>query len=228
MSSSRALHMLKIVGNGALALVIFDCDGVLVDSERIAVRVSAAGLTALGWALSEAEVTERFLGRSDTYVRDQVAQRLGARVADEWAVEFQRRSRKAFESELRPVDGVVEALDAITTPTCVASSGTHENIRHSLGLVGLLGRFDGRIFSASEVTHGKPAADLFLYAAGAMKVAPALCAVVEDSPSGVEAGQAAGMHVFGYAGGVTTSDRLSGRGTVVFTEMRELPALLSR
>ncbi len=115
-----------------------------------------------------------------------------------------------------------------STPTCVASSGTHEKIRSSLGLVGLLERFDGRIFSASDVSRGKPAPDLFLHAAAAMKVAPARCAVVEDSTSGVEAARTAGMRAFGYAGGVTTPDRLRGPGTIVFNDMRELVALLSR
>jgi HAD superfamily hydrolase (TIGR01509 family) len=213
---------------GPLDLVIFDCDGVLVDSERIAVRVSSAGLTERGWPISEAEVIERFLGRSDAYIHEQVLERLGATIANEWAGEFQRRYLEAFTSELRPVDGVVEALAAISTPTCVASSGTHEKIRHSLSLVGLLDRFENRIFSASDVTRGKPAPDLFLYTAAAMKVAPAGCAVVEDSPSGVEAARAAGMRVFGYAGGVTPGDRLKGRGTIVFDDMRELPMLLKQ
>ena len=139
-----------------------------------------------------------------------------------------RRLREAFASELRPVDGVVEALDAIRMSTCVASSGTHEKIRHSLGLVGLLDRFEGRIFSASHVARGKPAPDLFLHAAAVMKVAPARCVVVEDSPSGVAAAHAADIRVFGYAGGVIAADRLRSRGTIVFTDMRDLPALLSR
>lgn len=218
--------MLNAVPHGAPALVIFDCDGVLVDSERIAVRVSAAGLTERGWAISEAEVIERFVGRSDAYIGAEIAQRLGERVENEWRVESVRRLREVFVSELRPVDGIIEALDAITAPMCVASSGTHEKIRHSLSLVGLLDRFDRRIFSASDVARGKPAPDLFLHAAAAMNVAPARSAVVEDSASGVEAAHAAGMRVFGYAGGVTPPDRLRGRGTIVFDDMRKLPALL--
>jgi HAD superfamily hydrolase (TIGR01509 family) len=198
----------------------------LVDSERIAVRISAAGLTERGWPMSEAEVIDRFVGRTDEYIGGEIARRLGAEVEAEWRVESVRRLRAAFTSELRPVDGVVEALDAIVSPTCVASSGTHEKIRHSLGLVGLLDRFDGRIFSATDVAQGKPAPDLFLHAAAVMKVTPASCAVVEDSPSGVQAGRAAGMRVYAYAGGVTPADRLRGPGTVVFTMMSDLPALL--
>lgn len=220
--------MLNLMPKDVPALVIFDCDGVLVDSERIAVRVSAAGLTERGWTISEAEVIERFLGRSDAYMSAEIAQRLGERVENEWRVESVRRLHEAFASELRTVEGIVEALNAISSPTCVASSGTHEKIRTSLGLVGLLARFDGRIFSASDVAHSKPAPDLFLHAAAAMNVAPAHCAVVEDSPSGVQAAHAAGMRVFGYAGGVTPRDRLEGRGTIIFNDMRELPMLLER
>ncbi|MHB8631610.1 MAG: HAD family hydrolase [Candidatus Limnocylindria bacterium] len=209
-----------------MKLVIFDCDGVLVDSERIAVRVSAAGLTDLGWPMTEADVLDRFVGRSDDFIRGEVAGRLGADVADAWQVEFQRRYRQASAGGLKPVDGVIEALDAITTPTCVASSGTHEKIRYSLGLVGLLDRFDGRIFSVSDVERPKPAPDLFLHAATSLGVAPPECAVVEDSPAGVEAARAAGMRTFAYAGGLTPADRLAGAHTAVFADMRELPRLL--
>lgn len=197
-----------------------------MDSERIAVRVSAAGLRERGWAISEAEVIDRFVGRTDGYIGAEIARRLGAEVEAEWRVESVRRLREAFASELRPVDGIVEALDAISTPTCVASSGTHEKIRHSLRVAGLLDRFEGRIFSASDVAHGKPAPDLFLHAAAVMHVTPARCAVVEDSPSGVQAARAAGMRVYAYTGGVTRADRLRGPGTITFTAMRELPALL--
>ncbi len=102
---------------------------------------------------------ERFVGRSDAHIGAEIASRLGDRVESEWRIESVRRLREAFASELQPVDGVVEALNAIRTPTCVASSGTHEKIRHSLCLVGLLDRFEGRIFSASDVAHGKPAPD---------------------------------------------------------------------
>ena len=110
----------------------------------------------------------------------------------------------------------------------MASSGTHDKIRYSLGLVGLLERFDGRIFSVTDVSRPKPAPDLFEYAASRMRVEPSACAVVEDSPSGVEAARAAGMRAFSYAGGLTPRHRLEGLGTVVFNDMRELPTLISR
>ena len=121
---------------------------------------------------------------------------------------------------------MIEALDAIAVPTCVASSGTHERIRFSLGLTGLLERFEDRIFSATDVERGKPAPDLFLHAARSLGVDPSRCAVVEDSPFGVAAARSAGMRAFGYAGGLTAAERLEGPGTIVFEDMRELPGLL--
>lgn len=124
------------------------------------------------------------------------------------------------------MDGVVDALDQITIRKCVASSGTHEKMRYTLGLTGLYDRFDGHIFSATEVPNGKPAPDLFLYAAKKMGVSPADCVVIEDSAMGVKAARAAGMRVFAYGGGVTPAIKLEGPLTTVFTDMRQLPALL--
>jgi len=210
-----------------LQLVIFDCDGVLVDSERLAVRVEAAVLAELGWPLSQAEVIERFMGRSQAFMAQAILDRLGDRLPGDWQDRLDRRYRAAFDAELAPVDGVVEALDRIATPTCVASGGSHEMLRHTLGLTGLYDRFEGRIFSASEVAEGKPAPDLFLHAAARLGAEPAACAVVEDSRYGVEAARAAGMRAFGYTGGLTPPSRLAGPGTVLFDDMRRLPDLLA-
>jgi HAD superfamily hydrolase (TIGR01509 family) len=210
-----------------LQLVIFDCDGVLVDSERLAVRVEAAVLAELGWPLSQAEVIERFMGRSQAFMVQAIRDRLGGRLPDDWQDRLDRRYRAAFDAELTPVDGVVEALDRIATPTCVASGASHETLRLTLGLTGLYQRFEGRIFSASEVAEGKPAPDLFLHAAARMGAEPAACAVVEDSRYGVEAARAAGMLAFGYTGGLTPPERLAGPRTVLFDDMRRLPDLLA-
>ncbi len=207
-------------------LVIFDCDGVLVDSERLAIEVDVAVLARLGWTLTEAEVIERFVGVSDSHFRGEVARHLGRTLSHDWEAEFEPLYRSAFEAGLRPVEGIVEALDRITLPTCIASSGTHEKMRFTLGLTGLYHRFHGRIFSATEVAQGKPAPDLFLHAAERMGVAPAACAVVEDSAMGVAAARAAGMRVLAYAGGVTAAAKLQGPGTIVFDHMHELPGLL--
>ena len=208
-------------------LVIFDCDGVLVDSERIAVRVEAEYLAELGWPLTQAEIIERFMGHTTEYMDEAIEAQLGSRLPDDWKDQFHRRYREAFAAELVPVDGVLEALDRITVPTCVASSGSHDKLRFTLGHTGLYERFEGRIFSGYEVGSNKPAPDLFLHAAARMGAEPARCAVVEDTRSGVEAARAAGMRAFGYAGGLSSPERLEGEATVVFEDMRELPGLLA-
>ena len=209
-----------------VGLVIFDCDGVLVDSERIGVRIDVQVLAALGWVMTEAEVVERFMGRTDEYMTSQIEAQLGRPLPANWEEPFRHLYRAAFQAELKPIPGILEALDGIPTPTCVASSGTHERMRYTLGLTGLYSRFAGRIFGAGDVVRGKPAPDLFLHAADRMGVHPADCAVVEDSRYGIEAARAAGMRAFGYAGGLTPRHWLEGRGTVVFQDMRELPRLL--
>jgi HAD superfamily hydrolase (TIGR01509 family) len=203
-------------------LVIFDCDGVLVDSEPISNRALSDALTAAGCAMTIEETTGTFIGRSWPSCEAIVRERFG-RVPEGLHSEYRRRMREAFEAELRPVPGIVAALDAIDAPTCVASSGPHAKMRHTLGLVGLYDRFADRIFSADDVAHGKPAPDLFLHAAASMGFAPADCTVVEDSPVGVQAAGAAGMRVLGYAG--RTDPATLAAADAVFADMAELPAL---
>jgi HAD superfamily hydrolase (TIGR01509 family) len=210
-----------------LALLILDCDGVLVDSERLAVRIDVQVMAALGWVMTEAEIIERFVGRSDESIAKDIEAHLGRPLPASWITDFQHLYRAAFAEELKPVPGVVEALNQITLPTCVASSGSHDKMRYTLGLTGLYERFAGRIFSARDVARGKPAPDLFLHAAARMGVDPAACAVVEDSRYGVEAARAAGMLAFGFAGGLTPAERLRGPGTIVFSDMLELPGLVA-
>ncbi|MEU1077057.1 MULTISPECIES: HAD family hydrolase [unclassified Streptomyces] len=210
-----------------IELVIFDCDGVLVDSERIAARVQVALGAELGWPLTEDEVVDRFIGRSHAAIRNQVAAQLGEDTAATWSERFEQLHREAVDAELSPVEGLPEALDALTLPTCVASSGSHDKMRHTLGRTGLYERFAGRIFSATEVSRGKPAPDLFLHAARQMGVDPASCVVIEDSQPGVRAARAAGMRSFCYAGGLTPAERLEGPNTTVFSDMRKLPILIA-
>jgi HAD superfamily hydrolase (TIGR01509 family) len=210
-------------------LIVFDCDGVLVDSERLSIRVDAMFLDRLGWPMGEVEIVERFVGRSDADMRAVIEEHLGGPIPADIDEEFDRLYRETFEAELTPVDGIIEALDAIVAagiPICVASSGGHAKIKRSLELTGLTQYFGDRIFSASDVANGKPAPDLFLHAASRMGAAPARCAVIEDSAFGVDAAIAAGMQAFAYAGGVTTADRLTRPGVVVFDEMHRLPGLL--
>ncbi|MFD5317221.1 HAD family hydrolase [Streptomyces sp. NPDC127098] len=207
-------------------LVIFDCDGVLVDSEPLALRVCVELGAELGWALTEREIVDRFLGRSERAVQAQIAERLGESAAATWGEQYRLRLAEIIDAELTEVAGISEALAAITIPHCIASSGGHDKMRRTLTRTGLYDRFAGRVFSASEVAHGKPAPDLFLHAAERMGVAPARCVVVEDSQYGVQAARAAGMRSFGYAGGLTPADWLAGPDTVVFDDMRKLPVLL--
>lgn len=207
-------------------LIIFDCDGVLVDSERLSVRVDTVVLAQLGWPLTESEIIERFVGRSHDYFVAEVEAHLGRGLPDDWEDQFEPLYRRSFETELRPVDGIVEALDEIEVRACVASSGSHEKIRFTLGLAGLWERFDGSIFSGDEVANGKPAPDLFLLAAERMGTPPHACLVVEDSSYGVQAARRAHMKVLGYAGGVTSAVRLREAGAIVFNDMRALPELL--
>lgn len=207
-------------------LVIFDCDGVLVDSEPISVRLDVEMLAELGLTMTAEEVIERFVGRSPEVIVQAVEAELGRPPPDGWFERGEEELRKRFEAELEPVPGIVEALGRITLPACVASSSPPERLRFKLELTGLYDRFAGHIFSASEVANGKPAPDLFLHAADRMGVEPAGCVVVEDSRYGVQAARAAGMDVLGYAGGVTPADVLAGPRTVVFDDMRSLADLL--
>jgi len=209
-------------------LVIFDCDGVLIDSERLGVEVDTAVVRELGWPLSEVEVIERFVGRSDRDNRATIEAHLGRKLPADWLETIENRYREAFADRLTPVDGVLDALEQITLPSCVASGATHAHLRFTLGLTGLYDRFAGRIFSSEDVARGKPAPDLFLHAAERMEADPARCVVIEDSRPGVEAARAAGMRVLAFAGGLTPAERLDGPDTVVFDDMRELPGLLER
>ncbi|MEU2430650.1 HAD family hydrolase [Streptomyces sp. NPDC007861] len=207
-------------------LVIFDCDGVLVDSERICVKVDAVITAELGCGFTEAEIVELFVGSSTEVYTAAVEERLGRRLEKGWQRQYEHLYEEALAAGLTAVDGVAEALDALAAPFCVASNGDHDAIRNSLRLTALTERFEGRVFSAADVPRGKPAPDLFLHAARSMEVDPDRCAVVEDSAYGVQAARAAGMRAFGYCGGLTPAGRLEGPGTVVFDDMRRLPALL--
>jgi HAD superfamily hydrolase (TIGR01509 family) len=202
--------------------VVFDCDGVLVDSEPISNRVLAVLLTEAGMPISPEGAVEAFMGRSWKNVLAWADERGG--LPEGFRRRYLDAMFAAFEAELRPVPGIAAALDAIALPNCVASSASLEKMRFTLGHTGLWERFEGRIFSATEVEHGKPAPDLFLHAAASMGWDPAGCAVVEDAPAGVEAGRRAGMTVFGYAGR-TPAEQLGGAHRV-FGDMAELPGLL--
>jgi HAD superfamily hydrolase (TIGR01509 family) len=213
-------------------LVIFDCDGVLVDSEVISCRAHAQTLTRHGYPITEQQVFERFLGRSTRQANLEVEADLGRSLPDDFHSQLQDELFRCFEADLQALPHITDALDAIAAPVCVASSGSHPRMRVSLGRVGLYGRFAPHIFSASEVTNGKPAPDLFLFAAAQMKAAPARCVVIEDSIAGVTAGRAAGMTVLGFFGGSHCrpghAEKLRAAGAdSVFMDMRQLPGLIA-
>jgi len=209
-------------------LVVFDCDGVLVDSERLVVRLEAEEITAIGWPLGVDDVIERFVGRSEQHMAAEIAAHVEGGLPDGWFDRLRDRTHELFRAELQPVEGVVDAVRAVQreAATCVASSSGHDRLRLVLGLTGLLASFDGHLHSAEDVVHGKPAPDLFLRAAEQEGYEPTDCVVVEDSVPGVQAAAAAGMRVLGYGAGITAPALLEAAGAQVFTEMRELTRLL--
>jgi HAD superfamily hydrolase (TIGR01509 family) len=180
-------------------LVIFDCDGVLIDSELLSIRADRECLAECGIELTEAELLERYTGISWAGMVADLVTRHGPLPAD-----LDERYRRLYwpllESELQAIPSIVGVLDSLICKICVASSGRPERLKHALSLVGLYDRFHPHIFSAVEVARGKPAPDLFLHAAARMGTTPERCVVVEDSVPGVIAGVAAGMSVIGFVG----------------------------
>jgi HAD superfamily hydrolase (TIGR01509 family) len=203
-------------------LVIFDCDGVLVDSEPIAAAVLGEALRGEGLAMTDQEVHHTFRGLTFERTIEIVEERLGRPLFSDFAERVQARTFEAFRRGLSAMPGVNEALDRLEVPYCVASSGEPEKMRLTLGLTGLLGRFDGRMFSASEVAQGKPAPDLFLHAARCMGAAPHRTIVVEDSIAGVTAARAASMRVYGYAA-AGDGAALEAAGATLLGDLRDLP-----
>lgn len=182
-------------------LVIFDCDGVLVDSEPISIAVLVEALAAAGVAMSEQEAHERFLGRSLKTMSEILHADYGLAIDAAFLEAMRKVLYERFRAELQPISGVAETVDALGVAHCVASSSQPERIRLSLSVTGLIDRFEPNIFSASMVAHGKPAPDLFLHASAAMGVDPENCVVVEDSPAGISAAKSAGMRVVAFTGG---------------------------
>jgi HAD superfamily hydrolase (TIGR01509 family) len=212
-------------------LVIFDCDGVLVDSELIFARVLAECLVAVDFPTTIDEAITLGFGKNRITLSAAVAARFGRAPPDTFFETFAVRSAAAFERELSPMAGIEDLLAALPTPRCVASNGRLDRVRHRLALTGLLPFFDPHVFSASQVAFGKPAPDLFLFAAQQLGARPGDCTVVEDSIPGVEAAVAAQIPVVGFCGGSHCpddhADRLIGAGcSRVFVKMPDLAAFL--
>src|ERR1700754_2493541 len=181
-------------------LIIFDCDGVLVDSEVLSCRALSETLTAYGIDLGADQALDLFLGRSVTAVL-QHYEALGRLIPEQFTAELRAGVRAAFLSSLRPIEGVKSVLQDLQIPHCVASSSDVDRVAFSLSLTGLAPHFDTRLYTSQMVERGKPAPDLFLYAAERMQADPRRTLVIEDSISGVKAGKAAGMTVWGFVGG---------------------------
>lgn len=206
-------------------LVIFDCDGVLVDSEAIASAVLAEHLATAGFPYTQQDCRERFTGLSLSTCQQLIETENGKLLAPNFFVRLQQETFARFTAYLQPVAGIMEVLEFLREMQwdfCVASSGSHDKMAHTLGITGLQRYFVSNIFSASEVACGKPAPDLFLHAASQLDVAPHHCIVVEDSVPGVNAALAAGMQVCAFGAVHTGCDN-----TQVFTDMAELPAIIS-
>ncbi len=182
-------------------LVIFDCDGVLVDSEPIINRAHTEVLTACGYLITEEVLVERFCGMSDPEMLAIIEREWGRTLPASYAERVGLMIEAGFRQSLAPIEGVAEALDSVSLPICVASSSSVAQIRQKLEITGLLERFGERLFSATMVARGKPAPDLFLYAAQHLITAPDRCLVIEDSPAGIDAALAAGMTAIGFSGG---------------------------
>jgi HAD superfamily hydrolase (TIGR01509 family) len=187
-------------------LIIFDCDGVLVDSELLSCRCLSEALADHGITLAVDQALELFVGRNVTAVREHYHAR-GHVLPDDFATELAGRVQGAFRGSLLPIEGVAAVLRCMRVPICVASSSDLERVRLSLKLTGLNGYFDGRVFTSQMVKRGKPAPDLFLHAARAMQADPCRTLVIEDSVSGVTAAKAAGMAVWGFVGGAHYASR---------------------
>ncbi len=222
-----AVGCASIAGMRSIQLVIFDCDGVLVDSEPITNRVFAAMLAEIGLPLPREYLFEHFVGHSMQHCWDRIGCLLGREVPPEFREQFQTRTTAALRAEVKAVQGIEAVLDRLRVPYCVASSGSFEKMATTLGSTGLWPRFRDRMFSGTEVARGKPSPDIFLHAAARFGIHPRECAVVEDSAAGVAGGIAAGMTVFGFCA-LTPERRLREAGAHhTFSDMARLPALLS-
>jgi HAD superfamily hydrolase (TIGR01509 family) len=218
---------------GRFEMVIFDCDGVLVDSEPIINQAHAHVLSACGYPITEQNLVERFCGMSDREMLEIIEREWGRALPASYAEHVGLMIEAGFDQSLAPIEGVAEALASLTLPICVASSSSLEQIRQKLKITGLLGRFGEHLFSATMVARGKPAPDLFLYAAQQLATAPDHCLVIEDSPAGIDAALAAGMTAIGFCGGSHCGPehgtRLQAPGAaVVISDMRELATAMAK
>jgi HAD superfamily hydrolase (TIGR01509 family) len=217
--------------NSNFDLIIFDCDGVLVDSEVISCRVHADVLTRHGYPITAEQVYQRFLGRSAYDATREIEREIGRPLAESYELERRTALLAELAATVEAIPHLHETLDSIGARICVASSAAHEKIFTSLSRVGLYERFAPNIFSGTQVRFGKPAPDLFLFAAARMQATVARCLVIEDSVPGITGAVAAGMTAFGFHGGshcpAGTAGTLRAAGAAVtFADMRQLPEMI--
>ena len=213
-------------------LLIFDCDGVLVDCEWIVGLARFEALQSIGYSLSHDAVADRFTGVSDKDMYAALEADLGRPLPATFAVDLNRREAELYGRELRPVDGIASGLAELRVAKCVASGSTPATLVLKLRSTALAEWFGAAVFSSTMVVRGKPAPDLFLYAAAQMQISPQHCLVIEDSAPGIVAAKAAGMTAFGFAGashcGPGHAERLIAAGAqLVFNDMRKLPELVA-
>ncbi|MCJ2070541.1 HAD family hydrolase [Methylobacterium sp. J-030] len=217
-----------------LGLVIFDCDGVLVDSEPLSLACLTAGLTRIGVPIDLATVRARFTGTSMPSIMAHIARDYGVTAPPDFVEAVKAETLALFDAELRAMRGVAEAVAALGLPTCVASSSDPVRLRHSLTLTGLLPLFGAHVFSSTQVQRGKPDPDLFLFAAERMGVPPEACLVVEDSVPGVTAARSAGMRVAGFTGGghwghdPAGTDLVRAGAARIFSDFSDLAAVIAQ
>ncbi len=202
------------VSDRSIELIIFDCDGVLIDSEIISARILIDLLSGLGIEVDFEYVRENFLGRSFPKVASEIRESFGRELTADFEETYRSRLARAFRAGLRPVGGVEQVLSGLQARYCVATSSSPSRVAMSLEISGLAGFFGDRVFTASQVSRGKPAPDLFLFVADQMKSDPANCLVIEDSMPGVHAALAAGMQVWRFVGASHLSGDEFGRTAV--------------
>ncbi len=212
------------------SLIIFDCDGVLVDTERLANETLAEMVTALGYEISARDCQRRFMGRSLENVKEMIEDLTGHCLPCDWPDQVRLSDLKRFKAgvpAIRGIEAVLDDLDRRGVPYCVGSSGKYEKMRTTLGSSGLLPRLEGLLFSAQDCEHAKPWPDIFLLAARKMGHPPETCAVIEDSVPGVRAARAAGMRAYAFVEDPACDrDALRAAGAVLFERMADLPGLV--
>ena len=205
--------------------IIFDCDGVLVDSEEISIKVLTEMVNSLGKKIDLEYAVENLSGKSLKSVFEFIENLIGGKLPDHFEKEFRRQSFESFKTDLKPVDGIHDLLDKLSVPYCVASSGPIEKIRLNLTVTNLIGRFEDRIYSSYDIGSWKPNPEIFEYAAAQMGFKPRECAVIEDSLAGIRAAKKGGFDVFGFAKPKNKLD-FEKEGAVTFFEMGKLYELL--